>query len=101
MPFIDATPDPQPTYQATLFDGSKEHANEVIDVIDTALAGGFLLYGYAEGLREGEGPPQWRIRIKRPTDIDEIIVVAGMWVTVSSLGAVRGLADAEYQAGER
>lgn len=102
MSFTDATPDPQPTYQALLFDGSMAHVLEVVERIDEALTiGGLLLYGYVEGFREAEGPPQWRIRLKRVGDADEVVVVAGMWVTVSSYGAVRGLTDAEYQAGVR
>lgn len=103
MPFVPATPDPQPTYEAMLFDGSKAHAIEVVEVIDAALAiGDLLLYGHAEGFREeGNAPPVWRIRMKRLGDADEVIVVSGMWVTVSSYGAVRGLTDAEYQAGVR
>lgn len=102
MSFTDATPDPQPTYEALLFDGSLSHATEVLAKIDAALTlGGLLLFGDIEGRREGEGPTTWRIRLKRVGDAEEVLVVTGMWVTVSSYGAVRGLTDAEYQAGVR
>ena len=86
-----------PTYAAMPFDGSWEKAQELVGNINDVLANHTLGRGEIIGLREGDNPPEWRIRLIRPDGVT-LEIFTGWWVVAWSTGVIEAYDDAAYRA---
>lgn len=98
MTFTPATPLQPPTYQSMRFDGTPAKAAEALALLDSLLTDKKLHYAIVHGFQEVETPTQWWIKLMRRDASTELIAMAGSWIVVSSVGAVRVLTDAAYRA---
>jgi len=91
----------EPTCSAMLFDGSYEDASELVGgingVLNTPSANRLFIRGEAVGLVEGEGPPEWRIRLLKVNG-EEIWAYANWWIVVYSTGLIEFYTDEAYRA---
>lgn len=101
MPFSPVQPLESPTYSAMLFNGTWEHAQELVaginGVLNTPSATRRFVRGEAVCIVEGEGPPFWWIRLLRPNQ-EELWAYPDWWIVLWSNGNIEFYNDADYRA---